>query len=71
MTKALVTIEVDINTDHLYQSGLGESCNPQHPLQKRIAEAKRDWIWDSVAGLVMHNPEIKSVVKVSLTKEAS
>ena len=42
MTKALVIIEVDIDTANFpVQEGLGENSNPQHPPMRAIAEGKR------------------------------
>jgi hypothetical protein len=72
MTKALVTIEVDVDTYGFpVQTGLGESSNPEHPPQRRIAEAKRDHIWNFVYDLLKNKPQFIQVVKVSLTKEAN
>jgi hypothetical protein len=72
MTKALVIIEVDFDTFGIpVQEGLGESSNADHPGQRRIKEAKRDYIWDSVSKLLANIPEVKNVVKVSIPKEAS
>jgi len=49
MTKALVTIEVDIDTHGFpVQTGLGESSNPQTPPRSRVIEGKRDRIWEVV-----------------------
>ena len=65
MTKAFVTIEVDIDTYGIpVQTGLGESSNPSHPGQRRILEAKRDYIWDLINDELISlniNPTIKSV----------
>ena len=72
MTKALVTIEVDIDTHDIpVQTGLGESSNPGHPPQRRIAEAKRDHIWDVTHDLLKDKSEFVRIVKVSLTKEGA
>ena len=70
MTKALVTIEVDFDTYRIYQSGLGESSNPQHPPMRGIAEAKRDFIWDEMHKTLASKGEFVQIKKVSLIKEA-
>jgi hypothetical protein len=47
MTKAFITIEVDIDTHHFpVQTGLGDSSNPERPPRSRIIEGKRDFIWE-------------------------
>ena len=70
MTKALVTIEVDIDTQHFpVQEGLGESSNPQHPPMRAIAEGKRERIWDVTYDLLKDKSEFVKVVKVQLIKE--
>ena len=70
MTKALVTIEVDVNTwGFPVQEGLGESSNPQHPPVRAIAEGKREHIWDVTYDLLKDKSEFVKVVKVSLIKE--
>jgi hypothetical protein len=71
MTKALVTIEVDIETGRTRDSGLGESSNPDHHGIRFVEDEKRGFIWDSVHDWLSNNPEFKTVVKVSLPKEAS
>jgi len=49
MTKALVTIEVDIDTRHFpVQEGLGDSSNPEHPPRSAVIEGKRERIWEVV-----------------------
>jgi hypothetical protein len=68
MTKAIIVIEANIDTDHLYQMGLGESSNPQHPPISRVLTAKRDWIWDETHKLLNENYKI---VRVSLRKDAN
>jgi len=47
ITKAFITIEVDINTNYLVQTGLGEASNPQHPPRSGVVEARRGFIWDT------------------------
>jgi hypothetical protein len=70
MTKALVTIEVDVNTwGFPVQEGLGESSSPQHLGKQRIDEGRREHIWDITHGLLKDKPEFVRVVKVSLIKE--
>lgn len=70
MTKALVTIEVDIDTwGFPVQEGLGESSNPEHPSMRRINEGKRERIWDVTHDLLKDKLEFVKVVKVSLIKE--
>ena len=69
-TKALVTIEVDVDTWGIpVQEGLGESCNPNHPPRRRIDEGKREHIWDVTHNLLKDKSEFVKVVKVSLIKE--
>lgn len=69
MTKALVTIEVDVDTHNIpVQTGLGENSNPQHVGQKSIAGAKRAHIWDTTYDLLKDKSEFVQIVKVSLTK---
>ena len=47
MTKAFITIEVDIDTRHFpVQEGLGESSNPEHPPRSAVIEGKRERIWE-------------------------
>ena len=49
MTKAYVTIAVDIDTTNIpVQTGLGESSNPQHVSRSHAVQAKRDHVWDVV-----------------------
>jgi len=70
MTKALVTIEVDIDTwGFPVQEGLGESSNPSHPGQRAITEGKRERIWDVTHNLLKDKSEFVKVVKVSLIKD--
>lgn len=69
MTKALVTIEVDINTNGIYQSGLGESSNPNHPTKGWIENEKRGYIWDCVHSLLANSKGYTKIVKVSLIEE--
>lgn len=69
MTKALVIIEVDIDTAHFpVQEGLGENSNPQHPPMRAIAEGKRERIWDVTHDLLKEKSEFVRIVKVSLSK---
>jgi hypothetical protein len=47
MTKAFITIEVDIDTTNFpVQTGLGDSSNPERPPRSRVVEGKRDFIWE-------------------------
>jgi hypothetical protein len=47
MTKAFITIEVDIDTTNFpVQTGLGDSSNPERPPRSRVIEGKRDFIWE-------------------------
>ena len=69
MTKALVIIEVDINTGHYRSSGLGESSHPNHPGIRFIEDEKRGEIWDRVHGWLQNQNEFITVKKVSLIKE--
>jgi len=70
MTKALVTIEVDVDTwGFPVQEGLGESSNPSNPGQRAIAEGKRERIWDVTHDLLKDKSEFIKVVKVSLIKD--
>jgi hypothetical protein len=69
MTKALVTIEVDINTDWIRQLGLGENSNPQHITKTHHSQLKRDAIWDCVDSWVCDQKEFINVQKVTLIKE--
>lgn len=71
MTKALITIEVDVDTSgilELHNSGLGESSNPNHSGQRHIQEGKRNYIWDVIHDLLKDKSEFVQIVKVSLTK---
>ena len=70
MTKAFVTIEVDVETGRTRDSGLSESCNPDHHGIRFVEDEKRGFIWDSVHDWLKNHPEFKTVVKVSLPKEA-
>ena len=70
MTRALVTIEVDIDTSHVNtHRGLGESSNPNHPRIRWIQEESRGWIWDYMHSWLFGEPTFKKIVKVSLIKE--
>ena len=74
MTRALVTIEVDIDTSgilELHESGLGESSNPNHPGQRHIEEGKRNYIWDETAKWFQLKTEFVAIKKVSLIKDNS
>jgi hypothetical protein len=69
MTKALVTIEVDIDTRHFpVQEGLGESSNPQTPPRSRIVEAKRELIWDTAYGWVSDKQGFVQIKEVRFPK---
>lgn len=69
MTRALVTIEVDIDTRHFpVQEGLGESSNPEKPPRSRIVEGKRDHIWGSVHDLLDGKPGFVGVRAVRIPK---
>ena len=72
MTKALVTIEVDVDTSgilELRDSLLGESSNPNHAGQRHIEQGKRDYIWDVTHEFLNGKSEFVKVVKVSLIKD--
>jgi hypothetical protein len=69
MTKALVTIEVDIDTPVHRDSGAGESSNPSHPGRRFLEDEKRNYIWDEVHKWVENKNEFSKIVKVQLVKE--
>jgi hypothetical protein len=72
MTKAVVTIEVDVDTSgilELHNSGLGERSHPNHPGKKHIQEGKRNYIWDTTDEFLKDKSEFVRIVKVSLIKE--
>jgi hypothetical protein len=71
MTKALVTIEVDIETGRDSSAGLGESSNPDHHGIKFVEDKKRGEIWDCVHDWLQNQNGFITVKKVSLPKEAS
>ena len=71
MTKALVTIEVDIETPVHRDSGAGESSNPSHPGIRFLEDEKRNYIWDEVHNWVKDKNEFAKVLKVSLIKEVN
>jgi hypothetical protein len=71
MTKALVTIEVDIETNRDRSSGLGESSNPDHHGIRFLEDEKRGEIWDCVHSWLQNQNGFITVKKVSLPKEAS
>jgi len=69
MTRAFVTIEVDVDTHHFpVQTGLCEASNPSHPPQRRIAEGKREHIWEVIYNLLKDESDFVQIVKVSLPK---
>jgi hypothetical protein len=69
MTKAYVTIAVDIDTTNIpVQTGLGESSNPQHVSKSRAAEAKREFIWEVVYDWVSGNEGFIQVKEVRIPK---
>jgi len=69
MTKALITIEVDIDTtNHPVQNGLGESSNPQTPPRSRIVEAKRELVWDTVHSWVSDKQGFIQIKEVRFPK---
>lgn len=70
MTKALVTIEVDIDTSWVYQAGMGESSNPNHITASHHQQLKRNGIWDQVYGWIRYQDDFVSVRKVTLIKES-
>lgn len=70
MTKALVTIEVDIDTGRTRDSGLGENSNPDHHGVRFVEDEKRGEIWDRVHNWIQNQNEFVSVRKVTLTKES-
>ena len=69
MTKALVTIEVDIDTGRDRSSGLGESSHPDHHGIRFIEDGKRGEIWACVYGWLKNQNEFITVKKVSLIKK--
>ena len=72
MTKALVTIEVDLDTSgivELRSSGLGESSNPNHPKQNHIKQGKRDFIWDITCEWLKDKEGFVQIKEVRLPKE--
>ena len=69
MTKALVTIEVDIDTGRDRSSGLGESSNPDHHGIRFIEYEKRGEIRARVYGWLQNQNEFITVKKVSLIKK--
>jgi hypothetical protein len=69
MTKALVIIEVDINTGRDRSAGLGESSHLDHHGIRFIEDEKRGEIWDRVHGWLQNQNEFITVKKVSLIKE--
>jgi len=71
MTKALVTIEVDIETGRDRSSGLGESSNPDYHGIRFVEDGKREEIWDCVHSWLQNQNGFITVKKVSLPKEAS
>jgi len=68
MTKALVIIEVDIETGRTRDSGLGENSNPDHHGVRFVEDEKRGEIWDRVHSWIENQNEFVSVRKVTLTK---
>ena len=68
MTKALVIIEVDIDTPVHRDSGAGESSNPSHPGIRFLEDEKRNYIWDEVHKWINDKNEFVQIVKVSLNK---
>ena len=69
MTKALITIEVDIDTRHFpVQEGLGESSNPACPTRSRIIEGKRERIWDVVYGWISDEQGFVQIKEVRFPK---
>jgi len=70
ITKALVTIEVEIDTTHVpVQTGLGESSNPQHVSKSSAAEAKRGFVWDTVYDWVSDKQGFIKVKEVRIPKD--
>ena len=69
MTKALVTIEVDIDMGRDRSSGLGESSNPDHHGIRFIEDEKRGEIRERVYGWLKNQNEFITVKKVSLIKK--
>lgn len=72
MTKALVTIEVDVDTSDIWElkdSHLGESSHPNHPSKRHIEQGKRNYIWDVTYEFLNGKSEFVKVVKVSLIKD--
>jgi hypothetical protein len=70
MTKALVTIEVDIDTGRTRDSGIGENGNPDHHGIRFVEDEKRGRIWDCVYGWIEYQDDFISIRKVSLIRES-
>lgn len=70
MTKAFITIEVDVDTaHHPVQTGLGESSNPQTPPKSGVIEAKRGFIWDIAYGWLSDKHEFVQIKEVKFPKD--
>ena len=69
MTKAFITIEVEIDTGTHIDAGLGESSNPAHPTKLAISDNKREAIWDKAFEWLNGKEGFIKIVKVSLLKE--
>jgi len=70
MTRAFITIEIDIDTTHHpVQTGLGESSNPQKPPRSRIIEAKRELIWDTACGWLSDKQGFIQIKEVRFPKD--
>lgn len=70
MTKALVTIEIDIDTGSNINEGLGVSSVYSFPGIRHIEDEKRGEIWERVHDWLKDQNGFIGVTKVSLTKKA-
>ena len=69
-TKALITIEVEIDTTGIpVQTGLGDSSNPQKPPKSRVVEAKKEFIWEVVCEWLSDKEGFTKVREVRFPRE--
>jgi len=70
MTKAFITIEIDIDTTyHPVQTGLVVSSMTQQPPRSRIIEAKRELIWDTACGWLSDKQGFIQIKEVRFPKD--
>lgn len=68
-TKALITIEVEIDTTHIpVQEGLGDISKEGMPQKRGIEQAKRDFIWDYAYGWLSDKQEFVQIKQVKFPK---